>query len=125
MTVASAELNRGKECDPLVAVEERMVLNQMRAQHRRFGGKVGIELFASESSGGSVQGGVSQGELRLQGNLVGRRASTASAMMRMSARSRYWTLTRQDVPARGGSARWFPASDFGTPCRRDVELPAP
>jgi hypothetical protein len=58
VTVASAELNRGKECDPLVAVEERMVLNQMRAQHRRFGGKVGIELFASESSGGSVQGGV-------------------------------------------------------------------
>jgi hypothetical protein len=51
-----------------------MVLDQMRAPHRRLGGKVRIELFAGEASGRSVQSGVGQCELRLQSDLLRRQA---------------------------------------------------
>jgi hypothetical protein len=74
VTVASAELNGGNECNPLVAVEKRMVLHKMRAQYRRLGRKVRVELFAGETSGRGVQSGVGQCELRLQSDLFRRRA---------------------------------------------------
>jgi hypothetical protein len=43
-SVAETELDHVDEPDPLVAVRERVVLDDARAQHCGFGGQVGIEL---------------------------------------------------------------------------------
>jgi hypothetical protein len=53
--IAKAELDHAYEPDPLVAVGERMILDDARAQHRGLGDQARVELDTTKRSGRCMQ----------------------------------------------------------------------
>ena len=72
MPVALAELNGGDERHRRVAVLERMVLDQVRAQHGGLDRELGVEVLAAEGGQRRVQRRVREVEAGLLGDALGR-----------------------------------------------------
>ncbi len=73
VSVAQAELDGDDQRNGRVPVLERVVLDQVRAEHRSLGREVGVEVPPSETGERRVQGGVGEMEARRLGDPLGRR----------------------------------------------------